>query len=83
MSSKSQSDIEDALEQYCSEHPRAADTVDGARRWWLADPAIPLADVEAALEALVKRGLLATRRLPDGTSVYFNRVARGRDQDGE
>jgi len=74
--SKSQSELEDALERYCSAHPKAADSVDGVRRWWLADPAIPFADVEAALEALVKRHLLDVRRLPDGTAIYFNRGAK-------
>jgi len=76
LSARSYSELEDALEQYCTAHPNAADSVDGVRRWWLADPAIPLADVEAALEALVKRGMLDVRRLPDGSAVYFNRAAR-------
>jgi phage host-nuclease inhibitor protein Gam len=74
--SESHSQLEEALERYCAAHPNAADTVDGVRRWWLGDPAIALDDVEAALEALVKRGLLDTRRLPDGSVVYFNRAAR-------
>jgi hypothetical protein len=67
------SELEEALARYCAAHPNAADSVDGVRRWWLADPAIPLADVEAALEALVERGMLDVRRLPDGTIVYFSR----------
>jgi hypothetical protein len=70
------SELEQALEHYCAAHPNAADTVDGARRWWLGDPAIALDDVEAALEALVTRGLLDVRRLPDGSAIYFNRAAR-------
>jgi len=70
------SDLEQALERYCADHPNAADSVDGVRRWWLADPAIPIVDVEAALDALVDRGMLDVRRLPDGTRVYFNRASR-------
>ena len=69
------SDLELALEHYCADHPNAADSVEGVRRWWLADPAIPLSDVEAALASLVERGLLDVRRLPDGTDVYFNRAS--------
>jgi hypothetical protein len=67
---------EQALARYCADHPFAADSVEGVRRWWLADPAIPLADVEAALAALVASGLLDIRLLADGTRVYFNRAAR-------
>lgn len=70
------SSLEEALDAYCAGHPNAADTVEGVRRWWLADPAIPLADVEAALGALVERGMLDVRRLPDGTALYFNRASR-------
>lgn len=73
---QSHSELEEALARYCAAHPKAADSVDGVRRWWLADPAIPLADVEAALDALVKRGVLDVRRISDGTAVYFNRAAR-------
>ncbi|HEX4456655.1 MAG TPA: hypothetical protein VIA18_01715 [Polyangia bacterium] len=71
-----QSDIESALERYCGLHENAADSVDGVRRWWLANPALPRDVVQAALDALVARGVLAARRLPDGTQVYFAR-ARG------
>jgi len=59
------------LERYCAAHPHAADTADGARRWWLADPTLFLDEVELALEALVSRGVLATRVLPDGVAFYF------------
>jgi hypothetical protein len=70
------SDVEQALVRYCADHPNAADSVDGVRRWWLADPSIPLATVEAALVALVERGLLDVRLLPDGTAIYLNRGQR-------
>jgi hypothetical protein len=48
-------------------------------RWWLADPAIPLVDVEAALHGLFERGVLDTRTLPDGTVIYSSRTSRGSD----
>jgi len=75
--SDSHNELEEVLERYCATHPNAADTVDGVRHWWLGDPAISLDDVEAALEALVKRGLLDVRRLPGGIVIYFNRARGG------
>jgi phage host-nuclease inhibitor protein Gam len=73
VASNEQSDLEDRLARYCEAHPHAADNIDGVRRWWLADPAIPIADVEAALEALVERGTLDVRRLPGSVAIYMNR----------
>lgn len=67
---ESNRELEQLLERYLAAHPNAADTVDGVRRWWLGDPAIAPDDVEAALEALVTRGLLDKRRLPDGAAIY-------------
>ena len=67
-------DIEDIareLERYVDRHPGAADTVDGIARWWLAGPVQPPPrDVEAALDLLVRRGVLTRRLLPDGTTVF-------------
>ena len=59
------------LERYISLHPTAADTVGGIARWWLdctEPPALSL--VEAALDSLVRRGLLVRNPLPDGNLVY-------------
>lgn len=68
------------LEMYVSLHPTAADTADGIARWWLDRREQPaLSRVEAALEMLVNRGLLARTSLPDGRAVYSARLApRGR-----
>lgn len=64
-------DIARELERYVDRHPAAADTVDGIARWWLAGPVPPPPrDVEAALDLLVRRGVLSRRPLPDGNSVY-------------
>jgi hypothetical protein len=71
-------DIARELERYVDVNPAAADTVDGIARWWLARPVQPpLRDVEAALDALIRRGVLTRRSLPDGNSVYA-RVPRTR-----
>lgn len=66
-------DVELELRRYCAKHPNAADTVEGVQRWWLADLACSRDDVELALRALVEGGVLAERRLLDGSIVYFCR----------
>ena len=58
--------------RYISRHPGAADTTEGIERWWLPDgiAAHRAAELEAALERLVRDGVLARRRLPDGRVLY-------------
>ena len=58
--------------RYISRHPGAADTAEGIERWWLPDgiAAHRAAELEAALERLVRDGVLARRRLPDGRVLY-------------
>jgi hypothetical protein len=59
------------LERYVDCHPAAADTIDGIARWWLAGPVQPpLRDVEAAIDLLVRHGVLSRNPLPDGNTVY-------------
>jgi hypothetical protein len=59
------------LETYVSSHPSAADTVEGIARWWLARKEQPsLSRVEAALDQLVRRSVIARFPLPDGRFVY-------------
>jgi hypothetical protein len=71
-------DIARELERYVEVHPAAADSLQGIARWWLMRPAqAPLKDVEAAVTALVRRGVLSRRLLPDGRAVYA-RAARPR-----
>ena len=59
------------LEQYVSLNPTAADTPEGIARWWLDRLEPPeMSRVEAALELLIGRGVLASRMLPDGKLIY-------------
>lgn len=60
------------LLRYVSEHPGAADTPEGIRQWWLPKGATGCsqADVEAALEQLVRDGALGRHALPDGRVLY-------------
>ena len=56
---------------YLDEHPDAADTVDGIRQWWLLGGADrSTADVQAALDLLVDRGLVARVEQPGIPPVY-------------
>lgn len=65
--------IESGIRRYCAAHPKAADTVEGVRRWWLADLACSLEEVEQALATLVDKGELVERNLADGRVLYFRR----------
>jgi hypothetical protein len=64
-----------AIRRYCAQHPNAADTVEGVRRWWLADLVCSREEIERALAELVARGEVAERSLADGTVLY---LCRGR-----
>lgn len=65
--------IEIRIRRYCAQHRNAADTVDGVRRWWLADLACAPEDVQATLDRLVDAGEMARRTLPDGSIIYMHR----------
>jgi len=59
------------LEAYVASHPSAADTVESVARWWLPHAAQPsLKRVEAALDLLASRGVVARYTLPDGRFLY-------------
>ena len=62
---------------YVATHPSAADTIESIARWWLSGSRKPsLKRVEAALELLMRLGIVARFPLPDGRFVY-QRVPRG------
>jgi hypothetical protein len=62
--------IAQAIELYVSEHPRAADTVEGVRGWWIGACGDSLEDVQQALDHLVASGRLTFTVLPDGAAIY-------------
>jgi hypothetical protein len=64
--------VTEALRRYLVANRRAADSIEGVRRWWLpASLAKESAHVvEAALDRLVASGDLTRRRLPDGRLLY-------------
>ncbi len=61
------------IRSYCADHPNAADTLEGVRRWWLG-ASLPDARpelVEQALLLLVAEGSVYRRTLTDGTVLFF------------
>lgn len=66
-----------AVVAHLQAHPLAADSAVGVARWWLGaeHAGIALEDVEAALETMVRSGVLRRLRLVDGTALYSQAVA--------
>lgn len=65
------------LRRYCALHPRAADSLDGVRRWLpLEQQSVSGDELSAILRSLVLDGTLTRRTLADGTVIYFS-VPRG------
>jgi len=64
--------IAQIIERYVTEHPRAADTAEGVRSWWIGGERYgdSLEDVEKALIYLVEAGRLRRTMLPDGAAIY-------------
>jgi hypothetical protein len=59
------------IDSYLASHPSAADTLECVARWWLEGAEQPsLRRVEAALDRLASRGIVARFPLPDGRFVY-------------
>ncbi|HTN54085.1 MAG TPA: hypothetical protein VML50_16880 [Anaeromyxobacter sp.] len=54
---------------YLTVNPSAADTLDGIHAVWLGGAATR-ETVEAAVEALVVRGAMVCRTLPDGSVLF-------------
>ena len=64
--------VADEVMRYLAHHPEAADSAEGIQRWWLAPHQIeePLERVQRALDALVRKGVLVRKTLPDGSTVF-------------
>ena len=58
------------LTTYWLAHPLAADTLQGICRWWVNDPLMGQAPVEAALQRLVAMGLVDASQAADGRVRY-------------
>lgn len=60
------------IREYLSNHPQAADTLDGIMTWWMAREYYLRyrTIIEQALESLVDGGVLQKQEVADGEIVY-------------
>lgn len=65
-------EVAQVVSRYLLAHPDASDTLDGIARWWLSrqrqDDAREL--VGAALDLLVRRGVVERRMTADGVTLF-------------
>jgi len=72
------SEIAEKIEQYLTERPEAADTVEGILRWWLSSLfGVDTTTVLAALLELEARGIVV-RTEREGLATVFASSLRGR-----
>ena len=66
---------------YLSDHPNAADTVEGVATWWLSGNASRdwINTVQRAIEQLAESGEITTKTLADGTVIVERSDRSGRD----
>lgn len=66
--------------EYLARHPQAQDTVEGIAEWWILEQRAhtSVAQVKAALERLVARGLVAAQTSREGRVFYRAQAAGGR-----
>jgi hypothetical protein len=64
---------------YLADHPEAEDTLEGIVQWWLLERRIVYQahEVKAALDHLVRKGVLLEQRQGDANTLY--RVNRGKN----
>jgi hypothetical protein len=58
----------DRIRRYLDDFPQAADTAEGIARWWLSGVPEPI--VQAALDDLVKRGVMKRETVIGGRPQY-------------
>lgn len=65
------------LARYLAEHPEAKDTIEGILRWWLPEGhEHGAAEVQEALDELVRRGWVVERAFPPRRRLYGARAER-------
>jgi Fe2+ or Zn2+ uptake regulation protein len=64
--------LADEILRYLVEHPEAQDTIEGVVDWWLTERRVRqgIAEVDAALQLLVDKGLVRVVRARDGKKHY-------------
>ena len=63
--------IASEIRRYLEQHPRAADSAEGIRRWWIGRQRFEetLADTQSALDYLEKQGVVVKKTL-SGQTIY-------------
>jgi hypothetical protein len=61
--------VADELVRYLRAHPDAADTVEGAARWWLRRRP-PAETLDQAMTLLLNQRIVEKHTLPEGTTVF-------------
>jgi hypothetical protein len=63
---------------YLAAHPRAADSAEGIRRWWLggSGAALDPCEIERALAQLVDEGWMRRVGLADGTVLFAGEMGK-------
>lgn len=76
--------IAQIIENYVTEHPRAADTAEGIRIWWVAPACYSASreEVQTALDHLVEFGRMARVVIAGGTAIYARAAAGGETSGG-
>ena len=71
--------IAQIIEEYLRDHPRAADTSEGIRSWWVAPACYGASreDVQTALDHLVEIGRMSRVELVGGAAIYTRAAPRG------
>lgn len=70
-------EIAHKIRRYLSDHPNAADSLEGIVHWWLARQQVELSaeKVKMALDYLVCNDLIARTTMVGGKVVYANKRA--------
>lgn len=72
--------VAERIRLYLSDHPNAADTIEGVATWWLSGN--PSRDwintVRRAIELLAESGEITTKTLPDGAVTVERSIQSGR-----
>ena len=72
------SDIEEIagkIRRYLSDHPNAADSLEGIVHWWLVRQQVEFSteNVKKALDYLVSNGLISRSKTLEGKVLYANK----------
>ena len=72
--------VADTIRAYLDTHPSASDSLDGVLQWWLDPLGTRVSPVvaTAALERLIRLGVVESRPLPDGGRLFAARLTRHR-----